>query len=136
MKNKRKGISSIMGTILILSITLALGGLLYGYSKGLFDNLTSNVQVEDQFNLVVTPSGQGFIQYNIKNAGNVALHLETIQVNGQNVTLNYILQPGQSVQGVREINNLTAGNYYPVIVYALTTNGQSYTSVSTVLAEE
>lgn len=136
MSRMRRGVSSIMGTILILSITLALGGLLFSYSKGLFGNLTSNVLVDTQYSLVVSPSGQSFLQYNIKNDGNVALHIVAIQVNNQNLTINYILQPGQMVQGVKLVGNLTSGNYYPVITYAVTSNGQVYTSISNVLAGE
>ncbi|MEM0067802.1 MAG: archaellin/type IV pilin N-terminal domain-containing protein, partial [Saccharolobus sp.] len=38
-KDKRiKGLSSILGTVIVLAITLVLGGLLYAYSNGMFSS--------------------------------------------------------------------------------------------------
>ncbi|QKR00997.1 hypothetical protein GWK48_04205 [Metallosphaera tengchongensis] len=136
----KKAVSSILGTILIISITLALGGLLYGYSKGLFGNLSTNEDLTTNFQLQVTPAGS-YLLYSLKDDGNVALHLEYIVLNGSNlpkpykININETLQPGQQIQNVTWIpGTLVSGNYYTVIVYAILQNGQIYDTISSVLA--
>ncbi|WP_252896511.1 archaellin/type IV pilin N-terminal domain-containing protein [Metallosphaera hakonensis] len=58
--------SSILGTILIISITLALGGLLFGYSRGLFNNLSTNENLYTQYELLSSTGGFGYLQYTLK----------------------------------------------------------------------
>ncbi|AWR99631.1 pilin subunit UpsA [Metallosphaera hakonensis] len=134
----RKGVSSILGTILIISITLALGGLLFGYSRGLFNNLSTNENLYTQYELLSSTGGFGYLQYTLKNNGNVALHVEYIDItgNGTNdrIPINIILQPGEEVQNLTAISNIVSGNYYSVVVIAQTQNGQLYDTISNVLA--
>lgn len=134
---QKKGVSSILGTILIISITLALGGLLYGYSKGLFSNLSTNENLYTQYNLL-SSSNIGFLQYTLKNQGNVALHVEYIKIVGNNtnqiISVDTVIEPGQEIQNISQVSNIIPGNYYSIIVVAQTPNGQLYDSVSNVLA--
>ncbi|BCS91803.1 hypothetical protein L3N51_00316 [Metallosphaera sp. J1] len=134
---QKKGVSSILGTILIISITLALGGLLYGYSKGLFSNLSTNEDLYTQYNLL-SSSNIGFLQYTLKNQGNVALHVEYIKIVGNNtnqiISVDTVIEPGQEIQNISQVSNIIPGNYYSIIVVAQTPNGQLYDSVSNVLA--
>ncbi|MEM3367160.1 MULTISPECIES: pilin subunit UpsA [Metallosphaera] len=136
MKQK-KGVSSILGTILIISITLALGGLLYGYSKGLFSNLSTNENLYTQYDLL-SSSNIGFLQYTLKNQGNVALHVEYIKIVGNNtsqeIPVNAVIEPGQEIQNISQVSNIIPGDYYSVIVVAQSPNGQLYDTVSNVLA--
>ncbi|MEM0174773.1 MAG: archaellin/type IV pilin N-terminal domain-containing protein [Metallosphaera sp.] len=134
----RKGVSSILGTILIISITLALGALLFGYSKGLFDNLTVNESLYTQFELLSSSSnGMGFLEYTIKNTGNVALHIDLIKIIGNKtdiININSTIQPGEEIQNITQVGSIVSGNYYTVLVIAQTQSGQQYDTVSNVLA--
>ncbi|MCY0860362.1 MAG: hypothetical protein OWQ54_08020 [Sulfolobaceae archaeon] len=142
-KTHRKAISSIMGTIIVLAITLALGGLLYAYTQGLFNNLTQNVNVVTQYNLIVNPaSSQAYLEVNLQNNGNIRVNVTSISIisGNSNFTYNFkdlVLQPGQTYQTIIPINSsisITAGNYYTVILTGVLPNGKPYTSVQNVLA--
>ncbi|AKA73456.1 hypothetical protein SULI_05565 [Saccharolobus solfataricus] len=138
---KRKGLSSILGTVIVLAITLVLGGLLYAYSNGLFSSLTQNASLQTQVSIYVNPNtGQAYIQYYISNTGSTQIYLSSIQIlNGtRNIIIplnNNLLQPGQTVQNITSINGkITAGQYYTVEIAGNLPNGKPYSVVQNVLA--
>lgn len=140
-KNK-KALSSIMGTVIVLAITLALGALLYSYAHGLFSNLTQNVNIVPQYSLVVNPdSNQAYLEVTIQNNGNIQVQLTSLaiyQANTQiysNNSFSVTLQPGQTYQAVLVISaRITAGQYYTVVLSGKLPNGNPFTSVQNVLA--
>ncbi|WP_048052643.1 pilin subunit UpsA [Saccharolobus islandicus] len=138
---KRKGLSSILGTVIVLAITLVLGGLLYAYSNGLFSSLTQNTSLQTQLSIYVNPNtGQAYLQYYISNTGNTQIYLNSIVIlNGtKNIVIslnNDLLQPGQSIQNITSINGkITAGQYYTVEIVGNLPNGKPYSVVQNVLA--
>ncbi|WP_338599668.1 archaellin/type IV pilin N-terminal domain-containing protein [Sulfolobus tengchongensis] len=138
---KRRGISSILGTVIVLAITLVLGGLLYAYSNGMFSSLTQNANLQIQLSIYVNPNAnQAFLQYYISNTGSVEVYLDGIQIINGNTTISVtfkpeLLQPGQSVQNISEINGqITAGQYYTVEIIGHLPNGKPYSVVQNVLA--
>ncbi|MEM0164563.1 MAG: archaellin/type IV pilin N-terminal domain-containing protein [Saccharolobus sp.] len=143
-KDKRiKGLSSILGTVIVLAITLVLGGLLYAYSNGMFSSLTQNANLQAQLNIYVNPSNdQEYLQYYITNIGNIQINVTNIEILGNNSSYSLsntfkpvLLEPGQSIQNVIAINGqIVAGQYYTVEIIGHLPNGKPYTLVQNVLA--
>ena len=113
MSKSRKGISSILGTVIVLAITIALGALLYAYSQGMFGNLTQNVNVNAQAQIIVNPSsGNAYLQLTLTNNGNTNVEISNVTVNDIAVpnASGISLQPGQTYQNVFTLSgNFTAG---------------------------
>jgi flagellin-like protein len=140
VRKSRKGISSILGTVIIIAITIALGALLYAYSQGMFGNLTQNVNVNAQAQIIVNPSsGNAYLQLTLTNNGNTNVEISSVTVSG-NVVQNasgISLQPGQTYQNVFTLSgNFTAGKYYTVIILGKTSTGKSFSIALNVLASE
>ena len=144
-QNKTKGISSILGTVIVLAITIALGGLLYAYSNGMFSNLTQNANVNAQAQIIVNPStGQAYLQYSLTNNGNLQVNITSIDIGNQPIkTVNIVLNPGESYQNVTTLpstanSNATfqAGSYYTVIFIGHTATGKPFSIALNVLASE
>lgn len=139
IRGESKAVSSIIGTILVLSITLALGGLLYAYSRGLFSSMTQNPSVNVQVELLSNPNAlQTFIQYEVQNNGNVEITVQNITVLNSthlaSIAVNKVLEPGQTLSGVQQIPSyLQAGYYYTVAVYMSAQNGKQFSSIQNVL---
>lgn len=143
---KTKGISSILGTVIVLAITIALGALLYGYANGMFSNMSQNSNVNAQVSLIVNPStGGAYLQYSLQNNGNIKVTIYSITVNGGgNILANNItLLPGDSYQNVSTLTTGTTtgvsfqpGSYYTVIIYGVTATHKAITIAQNVLASE
>lgn len=147
---RTKGISSILGTVIVVAITIALGALLYAYSNGMFSNLTQNVNVNAQAQIIVNPStGEAYLQFSLTNNGNLQVIIYNITVEGTSNTnsLGYAsnsvsieLNPGQSYQNILPIASsslpVQAGNYYTVIFLGKTSTGKPFSIVLNVLASE
>ncbi|BFH74422.1 hypothetical protein SJAV_23660 [Sulfurisphaera javensis] len=138
-----KGISSILGTVIVLAITIALGTLLYAYANGMFGNLTQNVNVNAQAEIIVNPStNQSYLQYSLTNDGNIQVTITEILINGNSTPLNsgnIILNPGQTYQNVTKIQsgiNIQPGSYYTVIFLGKTATGKPFSISLNVLASE
>jgi flagellin-like protein len=141
MKNrKKKGISSIVGTIMIVAITLVMGGLLYAYSQGLFGSMTQTANVQVNIRIIVNPStGKAYLFYSFSNQGNIGLNITSINIielgNNSLLTSPIQLLPGQSVQGYSIINQIVvAGKQYTVTINGKYYNNQPYSQVLNVLA--
>jgi archaeal flagellin N-terminal-like domain len=125
----KKGISSILGTVIVLAITIALGALLYAYSQGMFGSLTQNVNVDAQAQIIVNPStSQAYLQLTLVNDGNVNVNITSVYVNGQRVS-NFnptSILPGQTYQNVYPLKGVyNAGQYYTVIINGKTDVGNT-----------
>lgn len=143
----RKGVSSIMGTILVISITLALGALLFSYSKGLFQNLSQDTNVATSAQIISPTGGVPVLNVQVDNTGNVALKISSVLITGNTtdvqIPVNSMIYPGQSYSRVFVLNQslignnqqIVAGNYYTVIFYMTTQGNHDFTQVQTVLAQ-
>ncbi len=122
----------MLGTIMVISITLVLGGLLYAYSTGMFGNLTHQVDISPSVTLIVNPtSGSAYLDYSFANDGNIQVSIKSIAIEnaGQNseASLNITLNPGQSIQGSTPVSGTySAGSYYTVIISGTAASGQSF----------
>jgi len=139
----RKAISSMLGTIMVISITLVLGGLLYAYSTGMFGNLTHQVDVSSSITLIVNPtSGNGYLDYSFTNDGNIQVTLSKVISkviiqggSAYNSSIGITLNPGQSVQGsIPLTGTYSAGSYYTVTIEGTTSSGQPFSETENVPA--
>lgn len=137
-RRTRKGLSNILATVLLIAITIALGGLLYAYSNGMFGNLTQNVNVNAQAEIIVNPStGSAYLQYTLTNDGNIQVKVTSITVNGVSISPGITLSPGETYQNVTTLSGtFTPGTYYTVIFQGQTTTGKPFTVALNVLASE
>lgn len=136
----KKGISSILGTVIVLAITIALGALLYSYSQGMLGNLTQNVNVNAQAQIIVNPStSQAYLQLTLINDGNVNVKIISVTVDGQSVSnfSTISILPGQTYQQVYPLTGAyNAGQYYTVIISGTTDVGKQFSIALNVLASE
>ncbi|AOL16218.1 hypothetical protein BFU36_05275 [Sulfolobus sp. A20] len=137
----KKALSSILGTVIVLAITLVLGSLLYAYASGMFSSLTQNANLQAQLNILVNPSNnEAYLQYYITNVGNTQIYIESISIINGSTKFSpsfapTLLQPGQSIQNVTLIDGqIIAGQYYTVVISGHLPNGKPYSIVQNVLA--
>ena len=73
-RHRRKGISPIIATIILIVITVAVGGLLYAYVGGMFGSMSTSQDVNIQNSLTI-PAGAstGTWTVSVKNTGSVAI---------------------------------------------------------------
>ena len=121
---KRKALSSILGTLIVLSITLALGGLLYMYSQGLFNNLTKSSIIPISVSIYPDGNNAGLISLSIQNTGDQVLYINEIKVlyNGN------VIADNTSIYATIPAGE-TYSQYYVVSVSQPIIPGQTYTVV-------
>jgi archaeal flagellin N-terminal-like domain len=102
-----KSISPIIGTILIIVITVAIAGLFYAFTSGMFSSLTSssNNLVNQQskiisFTINNVYCSNNIVYFDIYNNGNIPININnsqiiftdnngnTILINGNNIVCN------------------------------------------------
>lgn len=138
MRAKKKGVSSILGTVIVLAITIALGGILYAYVNGMFNNISQVTEVNAQVELVVNPTtGEAVLQYTLSNSGTIAVNITSISVNGKTIPVSIELQPGTTVQNTTVLQgSYVAGQYYTVIISGHTATGKPLSVAENVLATD
>jgi flagellin-like protein len=102
-----KSISPIIATILIIVITVAIAGIFYAFTSGLFGSLTqsSSQQIQQQsqytsFTINNVYCSNNIVYFNIYNNGNIPININnsiiiftdnngnTISINGSNIICN------------------------------------------------
>ena len=73
-RHTRKAISPIIATIILIVITVAVGGLLYAYVSGMFGSMSTSEDVNIQTTLTIPP-GSSYATWtvNVKDTGTVAI---------------------------------------------------------------
>lgn len=140
---RRKGVSPLIATIILIAITVAGGLLIYSMfmSTGAIWGAKGQVSIEN-IKLVKDSSGAVTFSVTIKNTGNkpVAADGLVIKLAGQDVGLQLSspLQPGQSTAYVGAAPALPQGDYvignsYTVTIQATFTDGSVFTDTMTVV---
>lgn len=136
---RRKGISPLIATIILVAITVAGGLLIYSMfiSTGAIWGAKGQVSIEN-IKLVKDSSGAVTFSITIKNTGNKPVAADGLEVKlaGQsiNLALNNPLQPGQSVAFVDTVQGtFVIGNSYTVTIKATFTDGSVFTDTITVV---
>ncbi len=128
-----RGISSIMGTLLVLSITIALGGLLYMYSQGLFNNLTKSSNVPVTVQLYSAGANEAVLYLSVQNPSNQVVQITSVkvmyegQVIASNNTLAITVPAGNTVSTYVILSTsqaIVSGNSYTVVLSGTMGNNQ------------
>jgi flagellin-like protein len=128
-----RGISSIMGTLLVLSITIALGGLLYMYSQGLFNNLTKSSNVPVTVELYSAGANKAVLHLSVQNPSNQVVQITSVkvmyegQVIASNNTLSITVPGGNSISTyviLSTSQTIVSGNSYIVALSGTIGNNQ------------
>jgi len=141
-KRLGRGISSIMGTLLVLSITIALGGLLYMYSQGLFNNLTKSSNVPVTVQLYSAGANEAVLYLSVQNPSNQVVQITSVkvmyegQVIASNNTLAITVPAGNTVSTYVILSTsqaIVSGDSYIVALSGTMGNNQ-FGQVVTVIA--
>ncbi|MDT7899070.1 MAG: archaellin/type IV pilin N-terminal domain-containing protein [Sulfolobales archaeon] len=128
-----RGISSIMGTLLVLSITIALGGLLYMYSQGLFNNLTKSSNVPVTVQLYSAGANEAVLYLSVQNPSNQVVQITSVkvmyegQVIASNNTLAITVPAGNTVSTYVILSTsqaIVSGDSYTVVLSGTMGNNQ------------
>jgi flagellin-like protein len=128
-----RGISSIMGTLIVLSITIALGGLLYMYSQGLFNNLTKSSNVLVSVQLYSAGSNKAVLYLSVQNPSSQVVHITSVkviyegQVIASNDTLTITVPAGNTVSTYVTLSTsqaIVSGDSYIVALSGTMDNNQ------------
>jgi flagellin-like protein len=139
----RRGISSIIGTLLVLAITVTAGALLYMYSQGLFNNVTHKATVPINVQMYVENPHLALINFEIQNPTNEPITIQGIWVandtsNDGFFSANVVVPPGQSISITRQIIGsnyyYSLGNEYFVTFYGSIGN-QAFSDTVDVIAQ-
>jgi len=132
-KRLGRGISSIMGTLLVLSITIALGGLLYMYSQGLFNNLTKSSNVPVTVQLYSAGANEAVLYLSVQNPSNQVVQITSVkvmyegQVIASNNTLAITVPAGNTVSTYVILSTsqaIVSGDSYTVVLSGTMGNNQ------------
>ncbi len=82
----KKGISAIIATIILLMITVALVGLLWSFSSGLFGSISASAG--SQANAAITRAGTEFTIINARNTTLTAINVTVRNSGTQNIDLD------------------------------------------------
>ena len=137
---KIKGISPILGTLIILVI--ALGSftiLLYLFDLSIINIITARVNVIAQAMILVnSSSGKAYLQYTLINHNNFEIFINHINVNNQTfVNANISLKPNETCENTIQLPttaNFQIGNYYTVAFVGYTSFGTPFSVNTTALA--
>jgi flagellin-like protein len=115
----RKGISPFLATIILVVITLTIGGLLYTQFQQIIVSQVRNPSM-DLTDINVAPNGQSII-LSVKNDGNVPITLSefTVSYNTSLDTFKFVSPTGSNVTVLSGGTTLQPGD---IITAQMTTN--------------
>jgi flagellin-like protein len=118
----RKGISPFLATIILVVITLSIGGLLYTQFEQLIVSQVRNPSM-DLTDINVTPNGQSII-LSIKNDGNVPITLSefTVSYNASLDTFKFVSTSGSNVTLLSSPSGGTTLQPGDILTAQMTTN--------------
>ncbi|MFP3220151.1 MAG: hypothetical protein RXR41_03270 [Candidatus Marsarchaeota archaeon] len=119
-----RGLSSILGTIIVLVLTLTAGVMLWHTFSGLFSSLSQ----QDQLQLVsaeyVDTTSGSYVLVSVRNTGTSSLTLQGVQVEGvTSYDWSGTLQPGAQLSQVWQAPAEPEGTSYLLVVTALAPSG-------------
>ena len=145
--SRRRGLSALIATIILIGITVVASLVLYSMFTGFFGSYSQNIQCLATVDLI-RPGGSAsyaVVTVTVKNTGSVPIKSISVQyvpegqTNPSGLTLTWDpsisdsnpLPPGGSASATATItSNLpVAGKVYPFIIKITGTAGQTYTTV-------
>jgi flagellin-like protein len=94
LKNK-KGISNILAGVLLILITLVIGGLFFIFGRTMFSSLSSTHDFEiTDANILLDSSGSATLQISVKNIGNSRIVISQVSIGNWNGAWGVTLEAG------------------------------------------
>ena len=137
MRLGKRAISPLIATIILISICVAGGLLIYSVFFSSAGTLTAKGQVEvESVDLVKDSTGTATFTITIKNTGNKPTKSVTVKLaseKAESITPS-TLEPGQSGTLVLNLegSEYTAGNSYNVVIKATFSDGSTFTTTTSV----
>ena len=139
--HRRKAISPIIATILVVAMTIVAAGVLYTY----FSTTASRAQNTDQIQVsaslaVPSGSGTGYGTITVTNSGSVALSALSVTADGftfgtaPSFTITTPVPPGGSTSATFTITSAVSGEPYTMTILATYSNSATSNQVLTVTA--
>lgn len=144
-KMKRKAISPLIATIILIAITVVGGLLIYSVFYSTSGTLGAKGQISvEAVDLVKQTDGTTTFSITAKNTGNkpaVSLTVkladeasQNLKVAGNNIANDNPLQPGQSATLIYEPAGVyIVGNSYNVVIEAKFSDGSMFTTTTSVM---
>lgn len=130
---KRKALSNVVGSLLLIILTIVAALVLGHFVFGLFSSNSHNAQISISDVSIINPGGTGLtsgsgvsVALTITDTGNDPVKITSISIGGISVSAaadNIVLQPGQSVSFTGTITSTG--------ITLVTTSGGTQLSLST-----
>jgi len=147
---RRKAISPIIATIILIVITVVAGAFLYVYATGMMHSGAASQVANVQSAALVVPggTGAGTLTVTISNGGTVTIQsVNVTNFNGQALSkpvqlITSPIAPGQSGSGtltssqISGLSNVVAGQSYELQLTVGYANGQTQVITTSVTASE
>lgn len=135
LKHKR-GISPLIATIILISITVTVGLSVYALVSGMVGTMSSMLDIQVQSIDIVKAGSNTLVAATIKNSGNIQISACSVTITGDSGTATLpigSISPGKV--GSASISNpngfsVTVGNVYSVSI-SVTASGSSLTKALT-----
>lgn len=136
IRGDRRGISPLIATIILISITIAVGLTVYALVSNMVGIMSSTLDIHIQSINVVKAGSNTLVAVTIKNSGNIQITTCAVTVTGDSGTATLTLGsigPGKAASA--SLSNpaglsVTVGNAYPVSI-SVTATGSSLTKALT-----
>jgi flagellin-like protein len=132
----RRGISPLIATIILISITVTVGLTVYALVSGMVGTMSSMLDIQVQSIDVVKAGSNTLVAATIKNSGNIQISSCTVTITGDLGTATLTLgsiSPGKAGSSSTANPNgfsVTVGNVYSVSI-SVTATGSSLTKALT-----
>jgi len=147
---RRKAISPIIATIILIVVTVVAGGFLYVYAMGMMHSGAASQVANVQSAALVVPggTGAGTLTVTISNGGTVTIKsVNVTNFNGQALPspmslISTPIAPGQSASGtltssnISALGNIVVGQSYELQMTVTYANGQTQLITTSVTASE
>lgn len=142
---ERRAISPLIATIILIAICVVGGLLVYSVFMSTSSTMSAKGQISiEAIDLVKETDGTATFTITVKNTGNKPAESLTVkladedeqdlQVNGQDVSKDNPLQPGQSAVLVYDPSgNYVVGNSYNVVIQAKFSDGSMFVKTESVM---
>jgi flagellin-like protein len=136
IRRNRRGVSPLIATIILISITVAVGLTVYALVSNMVGTMSSTLDIQIQSIDIVKAGSNILVAATIKNSGNIQITTCAVTVTGDSGTATMTLGsigPGKAASA--SLSNpsglsLTVGNAYPVSIL-VTATGSSLTKAMT-----
>jgi len=136
IRRNRRGVSPLIATIILISITIAVGLTVYALVSNMVGTMSTTLDIQIQSIDIVKAGSNTLVAATIKNSGNIQISACTVTITGDSGTATLTLGSiGSGKAASASLSNpsgfsVTVGNAYPVSIQ-VTATGSSLTKALT-----